>query len=57
MTDDGMISIWVCFICVICLSSLLSRLCVVLRPVVYLATVGFGGGGGGVVVVVVQNSL
>ena len=47
MTDDGMISIWVCFICVICLSSLLSRLCVVLRPVVYLATVGFGGGGGG----------
>ena len=28
VTDDGMISIWVCFICVICLSSLLSRVCV-----------------------------
>ena len=28
MTDDEMISIWVCFSCVICLSSLFSRVCV-----------------------------
>ena len=41
VTDDGMISIWVCFICVICLSSLLSRVCVA------VATSGVSCHGGG----------
>ena len=51
VTDDGMISIWVCFICVICLSSLLSRVCVA------VATSGVSCHGGGVGVGLVQNSL
>ena len=43
VTDDGMISIWVCFICVICLSSLLSRVCVAVAT----SGVSFHGGGWG----------
>ena len=41
VTDNGMISIWVCFICVSCLSSLFSRVCVA------AATSGVSCNGGG----------
>ena len=47
VTDDGMISIWVCFICVICLSNLLFRLCVAVATSGVSCHGGVGWGGGG----------